>query len=143
VYIWVKVPLIVELKVIIPQQIEPIQSNEITNEVTVIGVVGGVGVGLAIGGPGTGLTLGGVGVLVGIGVGLGVGVGLAIGGVALIVCRVAKRSKIIRITATVNIEATSIRSVLLGLDSDIFIMTLAVRKLKIFSDKTNDKPHPF
>ena len=124
-YIWVKVPLIVELKVIIPQQYESVQSYEITNEVTVIGVVGvgvrlGVGIGLAIGGPGTGLTLGGVGVLVGIGVGLGVGVGLAIGGVALIVCRVAKRSKIIRITATVNIEATSIRSVLLGLDSDIF-----------------------
>ena len=117
-YIWVKVPLIVELKVIIPQQIEPIQSNEITNEVTVIGVIGGLGVGLAIGGLGTGLTIGGVGVLVG--VGLGVGVGLVVGGVVLIVFRVAKRSKIIRITATANIEATIIRSVLLESDSDIF-----------------------
>jgi len=142
VYILVKLPLIVEVKVIIPQQYAFVQSYEITNEVTVIGVVGGLGVGVGVGvgvGDGDG---------VGVGVDVGVGVGV-VGGTELVVFRVIKRNKIIRIVATANIEATAdieamiSRSVLLELDSDIFIMTLAVRKLKIFSDKTNDKPHPF
>ena len=118
-YIWVKVPLIVEVKVIIPQQNAPVQSYEITNEVTVIGVVGGLGVD----------------------VGVGLGVGLVIGGTNLVVFRVVKRNKIIRIVATTNIEAivaieaTIIRSVLLEPDSDIFIIALTVRKLKFFLTK--------
>jgi hypothetical protein len=125
------VPLIVEVKVIIPQQNAFVQSYEIMNEFTVIGVVGGLGVGLVVGG---------VGVLVGVGLVVGgLGVGLVDIGIALIVFRVTKRSRIIRITATANIEVAIIRSVLLELDSDIFIIALAVRKLKIFSDKTNNK----
>ena len=140
-YIWVKVPLIVEVKVIIPQQNAPVQSYEITNEVTVIGVVGGLGVDVGVG-LGVGLVIGGLGVDVGV----GLGVGLVIGGTELVVFRVVKRNKIIRIVATTNIEAivaieaTIIRSVLLEPDSDIFIIALTVRKLKFFSDKTNDKP---
>ena len=116
-YIWVRVPLIVEVKVIIPQQYASVQPLEITNEVTVIGWLG-----------------------VGLVVGDGLGVGLVVVGIELVVFCMVKRSKIIRITATVNIETMIIRLVLLGLDSDIFIIALTVRKLKFFSDKTNDKP---
>jgi hypothetical protein len=153
VYIWVKVPLIVEVKVIIPQQNAPVQSYEITNEVTVIGVVGGLGVDVGVG-LGVGLVIGGLGVDVGVGlgvglvigglgvdVGVGLGVGLVIGGTELVVFRVVKRNKIIRIAATANIEAivaieaTIIRSVLLEPDSDIFIIALTVRKLKFFLTK--------
>ena len=135
-YIWVKVPLIVEVKVIIPQQNAPVQSYEITNEVTVIGVVGGLGVDVGVG-LGVGLVIGGLGVDVGV----GLGVGLVIGGTELVVFRVVKRNKIIRIAATANIEAivaieaTIIRSVLLEPDSDIFIIALTVRKLKFFLTK--------
>jgi hypothetical protein len=136
VYIWVKVPLIVEVKVIIPQQNAPVQSYEITNEVTVIGVVGGLGVDVGVG-LGVGLVIGGLGVDVGV----GLGVGLVIGGTELVVFRVVKRNKIIRIAATANIEAivaieaTIIRSVLLGPDSDIFLIALTIRKLKFFLTK--------
>ena len=93
-YIWVRVPLIVEVKVIIPQQYASVQPLEITNEVTVIGWLE-------------------------VGVGDGLGVGLVVVGVELVVFCMVKRSKIIRITATVNIETMIMRLVLLGLDSDI------------------------